>query len=365
MKELILKSQTNNSKLITHSLSLIILALFLSGCGTITSTEVGKTSCNLFELPPELESSVINDSVVLVYTPALTGKKFYLDPGHGGSDRKNKSPNGIVIEADINLFVSLYLKGFLERAGATVNMTRETDKTVELNERTNMANNSDAEYFISVHHNAPGKASDRFTNYTSTYYHAEEKDYEHHPSNRDLARYINRDLAFNTGRPAGLASFDGTISDYLIYPGDGFSVLRNINLPAVLVECSFFTNLNEELRLSDTLYNKMEAWGIFKGLAKYFKTSPPALSLKEKKIKKGKLELIVELNSKQPILPYSIKVFNNKELLPATLVSFEKNLLIINLEDSYKRETEIKIIVTNKVGLSNLPFILILTPEVN
>ncbi len=348
------------------SLLFMVFALmgsFFSGCTTITPDT--SSSCKLYDIPPELTNEALKDSAFVFYTPALRGKKFFLDPGHGGDDRKNKSPNGLVIEADINLKVSLYLRDFLVKSGAIVYMSRDKDQTVELKERTNLANKSDAEFFISVHHNAPGKPSDRFTNYASTYYHALEDDYEHHPSNRDLARYINRDLAFNTGTPAGLASFDGTISDYLIYPGEGFSVLRNINIPAVLVECTFFTNLNEELRLADSMYNMTEAWGIYKGIGKYFRGNPPTISLKSKTIKKGNLQLKLEINSKQPVLLHTIKIYNNKTLLTEGSFSLDKNILTVDLGDAYKRETEVKVIFSNKAGLYNLPFKLLLTPEVN
>lgn len=355
---------------ITPILNRVIISIFfaimsslLTSCTTITPESLA--TCKLFDIPPELTDEALQDSIFVFYTPALKGKKFFIDPGHGGDDRKNKSPNGLVIEADINLKVALFLRDFLVKSGAIVYMSREKDQTVELKERTNIANKTDAEFFISVHHNAPGKASDRFTNYASTYYHATEDDYEHHPSNKDLARYINRDLAFNTGTPAGLASFDGTISDYLIYPGDGFSVLRNINIPAVLVECTFFTNLNEEQRLADTIYNMTEAWGIYKGIGKYFRANPPVISLKSKTIKKGNLQLKLEINSKQPILLHTVKIFNNKNVLSGDKYSLDKNTLTIDLGDAYKRETEIKVIVSNKAGLSNLPFKLLLTPEVN
>ncbi|KAA0249813.1 MAG: N-acetylmuramoyl-L-alanine amidase [Chlorobiota bacterium] len=363
MNQLMRSSRRFLSRLFTF-LAVPLGAVFLfTGCATVS--ESTNSACSLFDVPPDIADAAKHDSVIASFASAFTGKTIFLDPGHGGSDRKNKSPNGLVTEADINLKVGLYLREMLVKAGAKVIMSRETDQTVELKQRPLMANNSGAQYFISIHHNAPGKPSDRFTNYTSTYYHATEEDYEHHPSNRDMAKFVNRDLAFNTGRPAGLASFDGTISDYLIYPGDGFAVLRTINMPAILVECSFFTNLNEEIRLADTLYNKMEAWGIFKGLGKYFRAPVPALNLKSNTIKSGKKTLEIAVNSKQPVEPWNIRAFANKEPLPVEKIKFANNVITLDLGDAFKRETEVKVIVTNKAGLSNLPFIINLTPEAN
>ncbi|KAB2909265.1 MAG: N-acetylmuramoyl-L-alanine amidase [Ignavibacteriales bacterium] len=336
-----------------------------NGAANNTIEITKKANYSLYETPPDFQDDSLFNSVISSYSGVFKGKTFFLDPGHGGTDRNSKSPNGLVTEADINLRVALYLRDMLRAAGANVLMSRETDATVELKKRPEMANKSNAGFFISIHHNAPGKPTDRFSNYTSTYYHATEADYEHHPSNRDMAKYVNRELAFNIGRPAGLASFDGTISDYLIYPGDGFAVLRLINIPAILVECSFFTNLNEEIRLADSLYNKLEAYGIFKGLGKYFKAPIPTLQLTKKEITKGKVTAVINVSSKQPIEKYNIKVFANKTPLPADKIEFDKNILTIDLGDAYKRETEVKVIVTNNSGLSNLPFIFYIIPEAN
>jgi len=60
------------------------------------------------------------------------GKKIFLDPGHGGEDRKNKNNTGDVVEADVNLRVALNLKKYLETAGAIVILSREEDKLLNL-----------------------------------------------------------------------------------------------------------------------------------------------------------------------------------------------------------------------------------------
>ena len=55
----------------------------------------------------------------------------------------------------------------------------------------------------------------------------------------------------------------------------------------------------------------------------------------------------------------------NKAPLPADKIKLDKSVITLDLGDAFKRETELKVIVTNKAGLSNLPFIIKLTPEVN
>ena len=169
------------------------------------------------------------------------------------------------------------LRDFLREAGVKVIMSRDKDITVDLKERSYMADRSGAELFISIHHNAPGRDGDRGINYTSTYYHAKETDYEYEPSERDIAKYIQRDLAYAMRNSGGLGSFDGTYSDYWIYPGAGFSVLRVTKIPSILVECGFFTNLHEERRLALDEFNRIQAWGIFRGIASYYSAGIPKI----------------------------------------------------------------------------------------
>src|SRR4051794_30587593 len=56
----------------------------------------------------------------------LAGKVIVLDAGHGGVDGGAVSRQG-VIEKDINLAITLYLRDYLQEAGAVVKMTREGD----------------------------------------------------------------------------------------------------------------------------------------------------------------------------------------------------------------------------------------------
>ncbi len=223
-----------------------------------------------YDVPIELQSPEAAQRFISDYSPYLNKRKFFLDPGHGGNDRKNKGYQGLAVEADVNLRVALYLRSFLEEAGADVFMSRVTDKTVELKERSELANNSIADIFMSIHHNAPPQQGDDYTNYTSTYYHAKETDYEYEPCQRDLARYVERDLAYSMRNSGGPGSFDGTYSDYNIYPGEGFSVLRKTKIPAILVECGFHTHHLEEKLLAIDKFNQIEAWGIFQRIVQVF-----------------------------------------------------------------------------------------------
>ena len=327
-------------------LFLFIVTLF-AGCGT------SERFSEYFEIPSELSNPASLQKTMETYSPFVKGIKIFIDPGHGGTERGAK---GLVMEADINLKVSLALKGYLEEAGAIVMISRDKDTTVALADRSKMANKSGCDIFISVHHNAPGAKEDKATNYTSTYYHALETDYEHNECNRDMARYIQRDLSYAMRNSGGLGSFDGTYSDYIIYPKMGFSVLRLTELPAVLVEASFISARLEQQRLANETFNKIEGWGIFKGLCKYLKNGIP----KVEQLSKDTLNCKTEELAFQLIDQSGI----NKKTIDVKIDSVETQY---NYDQNTKRLTikcdnlpagvhELKLTAANNNGNHSFPF---------
>lgn len=311
----------------------------------------------LYEYPADWKDISVRENTIKDYSKYLQCKKIFIDPGHGGEDRKNKNRKGDVIEADVNLRVALNLRDYFAAAGAEVILSREIDKTVPLAYRSELANNSGADLFISIHHNAPAKWEDDYTNYTSTYYHAKESDYEYEPCERDLARYIQRDLSYVMRNPGGLGSFDGTYSDYNIYPGEGFSVLRRTNIPAVLVECAFHTSRFEELRLNNEEFNQIQAWGIFRGAAKYFRAGIPQIEFLADSLKyeNNILDIFFALRDPAGINPKAITVFLNKEEITG-LYDKSKNILRINLNNVQSGEYSLRIICANRNGNHSLPY---------
>ena len=196
------------------------------------------------------------------YTRHLKGFKICLDPGHGGqkhiSDYK-RGPTG-VREADVNLQVALHLQNILQEVGAIVIMTRVDDSYVSLTTRSQIANESDADFFISLHHNGIDNPE---TNYTSTWYHGDADDSR---QSLDLARYVQQGVSDALQLPSSPAT--GLFSDKLVTTS-GFGVLRLTKCPAVLCEASFLSNPEEEARLKKDDYLRKEAYGYFLGLARY------------------------------------------------------------------------------------------------
>lgn len=328
---------------------LLALTLVFIGCRT-QRIEV------YFDVPFELQDTASYNKFFDRFENHISNYTYFIDAGHGGEDRRSVGPRKLAVEADVNLSVALYLKNFLEEAGAKVYMTRTADSTVSLSERSRLANQSSADFFISIHHNAPGRANDNWTNYTSTFYHAQETDYEYEPMERDLARYIQRDLAYAMRNSGGTGSFDGTYSDYIIFPKRGFAVLRETNIPAVLVEGGFWTHHIEELRLIDTTFNKIQAWGIFRGIARYVSNSIPriehikTIATDDSTAVKFKVNDVIKIDSN------SITVFVDSVKQNNFLFEPKKNELILNFNNVEINSPLIKIFLKNINNNHSFPF---------
>ena len=190
----------------------------------------------------------------------LEGKKIVIDPGHGGNDAGAIGPSG-VMEKTVTLKVSLELEKLLENEGAEVIMTRDTDTEVaprgknatdieELKSRCDIANEAKADIFISIH-------ADSFTNPasrgTTCYYFAEGS-----PESKKLAEKVHAALIEQIKTPSrGIK-------------GCNFYVVRNTDMPAILVELAFISNPQEEKLLNSKEGVEQAAQGIFDGIEDYF-----------------------------------------------------------------------------------------------
>lgn len=193
----------------------------------------------------------------------LRGVRICLDPGHGGdvgpefdNSGFKRGPTGMR-EAEANLRTALKLRDLLREAGAEVLLTRSDDSDVSLSERCHTANQWRADLFLSIHHNA---AASPAANYSSMWYHGAGT---RNPASVDAARFLSDSIERVIALPAAKAN--GIYSDMLLYR-TGLAVLRASEVPAVLAECSFFTNPAEENRLRIPEYNERMAWGLFLGL---------------------------------------------------------------------------------------------------
>ena len=159
----------------------------------------------------------------------------------------------------------------------------------------------------------------------------------------------------NSGGPY---SFDGTYSDYIIYPNDGFSVLRNSKMPAVLVEGGFTTHHYESQRLTELLFNRIEAWGIFKGLCRFFKAGMPIIKpvsdIDSIGINNREINFIIEdstnIDTNSVVVKFDSVRFNDYSF------NAKNNLLKIDITNIKEGEHILKITVANINGIHSFPF---------
>jgi N-acetylmuramoyl-L-alanine amidase len=214
------------------------------------------------------------------YARFLAGVQLVLDPGHVGQRDPGggwkRGPTGLR-EAEVNLRVAQFLREFLEAAGAKVVLTRETDECLDLpdkedlRQRVEAANRWPADLFLSLHHNANGNPQ---PNYSSIFYHGTAAD---NPASLSAGRYLITGL----NDALRLESFleCPLLSDYAVYERNGFAVLREAEVPALLSEASFHSNPAEETRLRDPVYNRREAYGLFLGLVRWAQAGLPRVAL--------------------------------------------------------------------------------------
>ncbi len=198
-------------------------------------------------------------------TTGLAGKTIVVSPGHGvygaggAIDRGAVSPINGLDEVDFNTPLSLKLRDKLEAAGATVIMIRDTEGPINMSlyERSVMTNNANADAFVEIHGDSAANAAAKgigtwiYTDNTRLTT-AAQKDMRN-----EFGSVMNQALANTTGQPA-----------YVKY--GNFSVIRETEVPCVLVECGFLTNAEDAARLATDAYQEKLAQGIYNGLANYF-----------------------------------------------------------------------------------------------
>ncbi|SEL54983.1 N-acetylmuramoyl-L-alanine amidase [Parapedobacter koreensis] len=172
-----------------------------------------------------------------------------VDAGHGGSNVGAVGMTG-VLEKDLNLSMALKLKSALERAGTTVIMTREADKSVNNGDRLKWLNAQHPDLLISIHCNA---SVNPLVQGTSTYY--------RHQAYRSLSKHILAKM-----RKLELADF-GNVG--------GFNFMLNspTEFPSALVEVAFLSNPADEERLLNTGFHDEVAERIVDGLLEFLEAA--------------------------------------------------------------------------------------------
>ncbi len=173
-----------------------------------------------------------------------------IDAGHGGHD--GGAYGGFSKEKDIALTVSKLVAEFLQPHCKPF-LTRENDVFLSLATRPTMANNVNADAFVSIHCNSADNASASGWEIFTT----------RGQNNSDkLAEAVG--LRYGAANPNLKARFDESDGD--LDKEANFAVIRGTNCPSCLVELGFISNQAEELILNNTQFQRDSAEAIALGV---------------------------------------------------------------------------------------------------
>lgn len=215
-----------------------------------------------------------------------------IDPGHGGKDPGALMTHNIkgrkieVKEKDVNLKVGkmLYQRLKTSYPDKKILMTRDTDVFISLSQRTEIANSvklkdNEAILYISIHVNASldKKASGYEVWYLTPGYRRQVLDKNVSDDVTTLQilnsmmeeEYTTESILIAKFVMDGIAAQIGNLSNPRGIKAEEWFVVRNANMPSVLVELGFLTNEKEALLLADDGYLQKQALGIYNGLSAF------------------------------------------------------------------------------------------------
>ena len=252
-------------------------------------------------LPSKNKESTIASAVAAKRTTAgadsltralgLKIRRIVIDPGHGGHDQGSSGPTGL-LEKELVLDVSLRLGALIEQQmGAEVVYTRDDDRYIALEERPRIANVAKADLFLSIHANSSVL---RAATGVETYYLSfttskdalevaarENASSTHRVSElRDLLQKIalkdkvdeSREFASRLLPPLVKASTVSTASAQVRNRGvkkAPFIVLIGANMPSVLAEIGFVSNVKDEQSMKKEDQRQKLAEALMRGIVQY------------------------------------------------------------------------------------------------
>ncbi len=268
-------------------------------------------SCNFKGISINFFTGFLTLMLVFIVSSLAMGqpssiKTVVIDPGHGGKDPGNLGTGRYTLkEKDIALEVGLKLGAYIKEAYPEIKViyTRKDDKFIELHERTEIANKSKADLFISIHCNS-AKNTDAYG--TETFV----MGFKYDKLNRDLTirensvifmedNYEEKYSDFDPNNPESdmfAALYQNAFQDQSIsfanYVEQQFNqrvgrrsrgvkqsilyVLNRSTMPSVLIELGFLSNRREEDFLNSELGQVYMASAIYRAF-KEFKTQRESL----------------------------------------------------------------------------------------
>ena len=188
-----------------------------------------------------------------------TAMSIIIDAGHGGKDGGAVGSTG-VSESYLNLQYAKELQTLCEDAGFKVIMTRSdmnglysplasNKKRSEMEKREKIINSADGKLVVSIHMNSYP---------LSSLYGAQVFYKKDNESGKNFAQSVQSNLKKESLNTRGEAS----VGDYY--------VLNCTDKPAILVECGFLSNVEEELKLCSDEYRKNFCESLFRGVLDFY-----------------------------------------------------------------------------------------------
>jgi N-acetylmuramoyl-L-alanine amidase len=222
-----------------------------------------------------------------------------IDPGHGGED-PGAIGHGGSHEKNVTLSIGRRLKA---RIDAEPNMrtllTRDGDYFIPLHQRVQKARRVQADLFVSIHADAFIKPTARGSSVFVLSENGASSSAARWMAQRENAadliggvnigvkdRYLARTLldlsqtaTNNDSLKLGKAVLGALGGINTLHKGQvelaGFAVLKAPDIPSILVETAFISNIEEEQRLADEAYQDKMAEAILRGIKRYFSRNPP------------------------------------------------------------------------------------------
>jgi N-acetylmuramoyl-L-alanine amidase len=283
------------------------------------SKGAGKTAALL--QPPPVAKPTRDGQRSLTRALGLKISRIVIDAGHGGHDTGTIGPHGLM-EKDLCLDVALRLGQQIEAKlpGAEVVYTRKDDTFIPLEERTNIANEAQADLFISIHANSSHDSSARGT---ETYY-------LNFAATADAMEVASRENAFSQESLHDLQDiikkiarndkieeskeFASDIQDSLSQRMQlvsrnernrgvkkaPFVVLIGANMPSILTEISFVSNPADEKLLRKGDQRERIADGLFRGISSYLDSLNSLTNNKQKLVSANPADINAVASSGNP-----------------------------------------------------------------
>lgn len=177
--------------------------------------------------------------------------KLFLDPGHGGED-PGAQGNGLD-EKDITLAIALKIQKIIlnDYENVQVKMSRTSDTTKSLAQRSSAANAWDADFFLAIHINSADSSAQGYEDFI----------YNGLSNSSKTAKYqdiIHAEvIKVNQLKDRGQKTAN-------------FHVLRETNMPSLLTENGFISNKHDAALIKDASWQQKVAQGHVNGIAKAF-----------------------------------------------------------------------------------------------